>query len=265
MTNILILLAIAGCPGFSGCRSADSPSHLTENVASCTDAEGQPIRLGSDIVLTCVRKSTDLLATLTYGDESMQLPIERDASFHGFRACAGVVTVVDRYASNEDRLILIVFGNGDVQRHCIEHDYNTGYIHNHFSVKGADKSGISVEEWQYSGNGPPRKRCITVSTTGAKRRLKRHNMTWSVEEGHVSGELADPDRYSGERLSDGRDAEPRRRTAFRAGRDKKLLTKIRLPNKMYNSPVVADGVLYLATQRYLFAVRAVPTNPRRPD
>jgi outer membrane protein assembly factor BamB len=44
---------------------------------------------------------------------------------------------------------------------------------------------------------------------------------------------------------------------FQAGRDKKLLAKIRLPNKMYNSPVVADGVLYLATQRYLFAVRAV--------
>ena len=52
---------------------------------------------------------------------------------------------------------------------------------------------------------------------------------------------------------------------FSAGRDKKLLAKIRLPNKMYNSPVVADGVLYLATQRYLFAVRAAEGNPRHPD
>jgi len=199
MTNILILLAIAGCPAFSGCRSANSPSYLTENVASCADAEGQPISLGSDIVLTCVRKSTGFLATLNCGDESMQLPIERDASFHGFSACAGVVTVVDRYASNEDRLILLVFGNGDVQRHCIEHDYSTEYIHNHFSVKGADKSGICVEEWQYAGDAPPRKRCITVSITGAKRRLKRCSMTWSVEEGHVSGELADPDHDSGDR------------------------------------------------------------------
>jgi outer membrane protein assembly factor BamB len=48
---------------------------------------------------------------------------------------------------------------------------------------------------------------------------------------------------------------------FQAGKDKKLLAKIRLPNKMYNSPVAADGVLYLATQRYLFAVRATGSGP----
>ena len=52
---------------------------------------------------------------------------------------------------------------------------------------------------------------------------------------------------------------------FQAGQDKKQLAKIRLPNKMYNSPVVTDGVLYLATQRYLFAVRAAGSGTAAED
>ncbi len=51
---------------------------------------------------------------------------------------------------------------------------------------------------------------------------------------------------------------------FRAGKETKLLAKIRLPNKMYNSPVAADGVLYLATQRYLFAIKATKNKPAQP-
>jgi outer membrane protein assembly factor BamB len=51
---------------------------------------------------------------------------------------------------------------------------------------------------------------------------------------------------------------------FSTGKETTLLAKIRLPNKMYNSPVVADGVLYLATQRYLFAIRATKNKPPQP-
>ncbi len=43
---------------------------------------------------------------------------------------------------------------------------------------------------------------------------------------------------------------------LRAGKEKKLLEKIRLPDKMANTPVVANGVLYVATDRYLYAVAA---------
>lgn len=43
---------------------------------------------------------------------------------------------------------------------------------------------------------------------------------------------------------------------LKAGREKEVLAKIRLPHKMYNTPVVANRSMYLATERYLYAVQA---------
>jgi len=43
---------------------------------------------------------------------------------------------------------------------------------------------------------------------------------------------------------------------LKAGKEKKVLAQIRLREKMYNTPVVANGVLYVATQRYLYAIQS---------
>ena len=43
---------------------------------------------------------------------------------------------------------------------------------------------------------------------------------------------------------------------FQAGREKKILNRIRLLEKMSNTPITAGGILYLATGRYLYAVTA---------
>ena len=43
---------------------------------------------------------------------------------------------------------------------------------------------------------------------------------------------------------------------FRAGRKKKLLNRIPLLEKMSNTPITANGILYVATGRYLYAVSA---------
>jgi len=43
---------------------------------------------------------------------------------------------------------------------------------------------------------------------------------------------------------------------LKAGKDKKVLAKIRLLEKMANTPTVANGILYIATGRYLYAIAA---------
>jgi len=40
-----------------------------------------------------------------------------------------------------------------------------------------------------------------------------------------------------------------------AGREAKLLSEIKLGNPMYATPIVANGVLYVASQHYLWAVQ----------
>ena len=41
---------------------------------------------------------------------------------------------------------------------------------------------------------------------------------------------------------------------MQAGKQKKVLNKIRFPDKICNTPVVANGVMYVATERYLYAI-----------
>ena len=184
--SVVVLVAIIGCQGCNEDHSAGPRDNSVESVASCADIVDQPVRLASGVVLTCVRDSAGFLATLWCGDESVQLLIERGASFHGFGACPGIVAVVDCYASNEDRLIFLVFGKGEPQRRFVEHDYGDRYIHNHFSVEGVDGSGIRIKEWQYAGHTPPRERHITVSITGPERRLERRCTPWSADREFVS-------------------------------------------------------------------------------
>ena len=41
---------------------------------------------------------------------------------------------------------------------------------------------------------------------------------------------------------------------MQAGKQKKVITKIRFPDKIYNTPIVANGIMYIATERHLYAV-----------
>ena len=52
--------------------------------------------------------------------------------------------------------------------------------------------------------------------------------------------------------------EKRELWVLKAGKDKKVLAKTRLPDKMSNTPIVANGVLYVATGNCLYAVHETP-------
>lgn len=41
---------------------------------------------------------------------------------------------------------------------------------------------------------------------------------------------------------------------LKAGRKKEVLNTIRFPDRIYNTPVIANGVLYIATERFLYAI-----------
>jgi len=48
---------------------------------------------------------------------------------------------------------------------------------------------------------------------------------------------------------------------FAASKEKKILSDIRLGSQIRSTPAVADGVLYVASQQYLWAVQKDPKNP----
>ena len=41
---------------------------------------------------------------------------------------------------------------------------------------------------------------------------------------------------------------------IQAGKEKKVLNKILFPHKIYNVPIIANSVMYIATERYLYAI-----------
>ncbi len=47
---------------------------------------------------------------------------------------------------------------------------------------------------------------------------------------------------------------------FKADREKQIIRHLRLPDSMYNTPIVANGAMYLATQRFLYALQTLNTN-----
>jgi outer membrane protein assembly factor BamB len=51
---------------------------------------------------------------------------------------------------------------------------------------------------------------------------------------------------------------------FQAGKEKKVLAEIRMPDKIYASATAANGVVYIPTFRFLYAV-AEPAGPKAPS
>ena len=82
-----------------------------------------------------------------------------------------------------------------------------------------------------------------------KRKFKTGSPLWS------SSFAADGKVYLG--------TEKRELWVFKAGRERKVLARIRLREKMSNTPIAAGGMLYVASGRYLYAVRKLKDTEKR--
>jgi len=161
---LIVAISIAGCRGDERADVASSSTPSVEKIANCADVVEGSVLLASGVAVKCDEADAGFDATLRRGDETHRLHVERDATFHGFAALPGIAIVVDRYASNEDRLLILSLGETRERKRIIEHKWDDGdFDHARFEVLSADGSGIRVRELQYGGDQPPRERELTLS------------------------------------------------------------------------------------------------------
>jgi len=148
-----------GC-GFGG----SSATELSKNLKGvrCSEFVGSSRVLDSGVSLSCSRVEM-LVCALQYNTASTSIALQRDADAWGVADCPGVVMIHDRYASNEDRLVLIDLTQPTLKEKEVVHEDWANYIHSHFSVIALHGDRITVHEMQYAGTQPPRARAIEVS------------------------------------------------------------------------------------------------------
>jgi len=152
-------VVLSGCG--SGNSTATDPGKVPQGVR-CSEYVGSSCVLDSGVSLTCTL-SDPLVCTLRYRTESKAIALQRDADVWGLAACPGFVLVLDRFASNEDRLLLIDLSASPPREKEIVHGDWANYIHSHFSVIALHGDRITVKEIQYAGDQPPRFRLVEVS------------------------------------------------------------------------------------------------------
>ncbi len=163
-TSLALVVTAAGCANDRAADDLGSRLKREQTIESCMDCLDAPRILESGVSLSCkTDKIQGFEATLMHRSNSTILRIERDASFHGFSVARGMVLIVDRYYSNEDKVILVNLNVVPAQRVVLRHTEWDDYIHSHYDVLSADKDGIRVQEYQYAGKRPPRARIITLS------------------------------------------------------------------------------------------------------
>jgi hypothetical protein len=157
--GLAVIVVLSGCG--SGNSTATDPGKVPQGVR-CSEYVGSSCVLDSGVSLTCTL-SDPLVCTLRYRTESKAIALQRDADVWGLAACPGFVLVLDRFASNEDRLLLIDLSASPPREKEIIHEDWSNYIHAHFSMISGSEERVVLQESQYAGSRPPRFRTIEVS------------------------------------------------------------------------------------------------------
>jgi len=136
-----------------------------EHVGSdqCVD---NAIVLASGVKVTCSRDEVPV-AQLSYLGRSTRLPIMRNADFHGHRSLPGVVIVIDRYASNEDRLLAVDLAAPEAKMVEVAHPDGGTYGHLHYTIVSMAANAVTVTEDQWAGDSPDRTRTLRILLTSS--------------------------------------------------------------------------------------------------
>lgn len=110
-------------------------------------------------------QSDDKSSTIRLASASghVNLEFERSATVYVSTPKPRIVIVHDRFASNEDRLVLWDAAGREARPFVLDHHEPADYVHLHFEVMGVAADGaIDIKEYEYAGSKPPRIRRLSA-------------------------------------------------------------------------------------------------------
>jgi hypothetical protein len=111
----------------------------------------------------------------------VSIDFERSATVYVSTPRPSIVIVHDRFASNEDRLVLWDAVAREARPFVLDHHEPADYVHLHFEVIGVATDGtIDIKEYEYAGSKPSRVR--TISARPTKKGLKISREQWVRDE-----------------------------------------------------------------------------------
>jgi hypothetical protein len=158
---ILVFALIANLSGSSalGDDAANAPSSL-DSVS--VDVQNGTNVTQSGVHIICTPKDGLASLQLVSAHAAVTVTVERAVTVYLSKPRPRIVVVHERYASDEDRLIVFDLTRRDPRRATITHTDPGDYVHVHFRIDGLRDGRVLGEEYEYAGSKEPRKRSISI-------------------------------------------------------------------------------------------------------
>lgn len=153
---ILFACLTLGCAG-SNLRSADPLKTILNEKKS-----GAAPALNDAVNFKCTIKDGIFKIVFTTKGGQTTVAFERAATIYWLASTPLLVVIHEEYASNEDRLLLCDLANPNAPPTVTGHGDPGSYSHSHFAVKGGREGQILVDESQYAGDTPARRRRLRL-------------------------------------------------------------------------------------------------------
>jgi hypothetical protein len=157
---LIMTLALALHVFAAACHATDGSREQWKSVdvSQGTDAD---VTL-SEIHITCAVKGDSTQLRVERGKAGLTIDLERSATIYVNLRNRKRAIIQDRFASNEDRLLLCTLVGTKPSIVTLAHSDGSDYIHLHFSCKQMENDHVTVEESEYAGSKPSRSRTLTI-------------------------------------------------------------------------------------------------------